>query len=161
MKKLFVGMFMFLTIVLTACSPFDEVDDETAFEEYKDMILPLNDRVVEQLQSISETQNMAIQNNNLLLDNGYINLYQTQYDDLYDTLQEIKDLDIPNNSKIKNIHTLYLKAVDEYEYVSINAPIAIKNMDVDLFGKCSDALSVGGDYMKQATQLVKDMKSDF
>lgn len=182
MKKLFVGVLVLISILLTACENSkdeekweraggknyyrddykkaiveDVMTDEDAFKEYAKIILPLNQKIVGHLSIIGELASKTSSNPELFFDSQYIEEFEYEHDEFYYTIQDIKRVNIPDNPKVKEVHDVYLKALNEYEFTAINAPIALKNMDVNLMKQCLFTSERGGDYFREATTLLNEV----
>jgi len=59
--------------------------------------------------------------------------------------------------KYKESHELYMKAVNEYNWVATNFPTAIDNLDVDMINECSERTLKGNDYINQSAKIIDEM----
>lgn len=60
--------------------------------------------------------------------------------------------------KFKEVHNTYLKAMEEYKYVSTNLPKAIDKHDVNEMNVIAEKMFKGNDYVNQATDQILKLK---
>ena len=72
-----------------------------------------------------------------------------------ESIEAVKLIEAPVNPELNKAHVLMLKAMDEYQFVVVNYPKAIDNVDAALMQKCSTAFNTATDYLNEATEITK------
>lgn len=78
-----------------------------------------------------------------------------ELDTMQDTINKSRELSAPE--KFSELHSVFLKSLDEYEQVVVKLPKAIDNLDNDLLNECSDHLQNGGAYTKEASDILHQL----
>lgn len=68
-------------------------------------------------------------------------------------IDKIYALDPPDYHR--EMHDLVLKAMDEYQFVVDNYPMAIDTLDFELLDRCTEAMIRGSGYIEEATLMIQ------
>lgn len=161
MKKIMsLTVFILGLFLLTACSntSYNEYDknsdNKIDIKEYSEAIVPNVKEIQSDLNEVIDIATEGSENPYLLTNKDYLEEVESISDDFYFDIQDVKDLDVGNDSDVKNVHDLILKAMDEFEFVAVNLPVATNNLDSELVQECSIHMKQGGNYFSQASELV-------
>lgn len=132
-------------------------EPEMTIQEYSVESLPKIVEINESLDVLRTLSNEVVQDPSLLFDASFQDLIESTSTLFGLRIQAVKDIEAGNDPDVVAIHQLVLKAMDEFDFVATNFPIATKNLDTDLMEQCATHMRNGASYFDEATRKVQSI----
>lgn len=134
--------------------------NKEALQDYFAEVMPFIDLMVGHLTVMSEISTTSSENPSLFFNEEFISLVYEASDSMYKTIYDIQTINTSDNSKVNEIHSVILMAMDEFEFVSTNFPVAMENLDTDLILECVAKMQQGSAYIQRATSMVEAINNE-
>lgn len=107
------------------------------------------------MYTFSDLMLQAGDNPNLMFDDNWKIDVSVQLVELQGIIDNVNAIEVP--SGLEDVHSSVQMAMDEYQFVVTNLPIALDNVDIDLLNEVTDAVNNGANFLAEATVKITEL----
>jgi hypothetical protein len=107
------------------------------------------------MYTFSDLMLEAGDNPNLMFDDNWKIDVSVQLVELQSIIDNVNALEVP--SGLEDVHNSVQLAMDEYQFVVTNLPIALDNVDIDLLNEVTSAVNNGATFLGEATVKITEL----
>lgn len=131
----------------------NEVSEVVANVDYLNTLSMYQDGLANVFSDFAQLNFEAADNPYLISNPDWITEAAILLAEMQSYIDKIYALDPPDSHK--EMHDIVLKAMDEYQFVVDNYPIAIDTLDFELLDRCTEAMIRGSGYIEEATLMIQ------